>query len=219
MVTPARAKEGSIEDIDSVLLAIASQSRFSSPGIRAFEKTGVERGNDATSDLGSLFSRLQARESKWLTRLILKTYAPVDLPAALVYRLYHRLLPGLLKVQNELPAALRLLASLGADSSIPSPVGDHVSDFDVLSNLRPLIGIKVGRPFYLQGRGIKHCVDIAQNRRMSIEKKYDGEYFQLHVDMSKTGRNRIKIFSKSGRDSTEDRVAVHRYVDNVSSLL
>jgi DNA ligase 4 len=214
MVTLARAKEVSIEDIDSILLTIASQSRFSSPGIRAFKKTLAEKGKDATSDLGSLFSRLQARESKWLTRLILKTYAPVVLPAALVYRLYHYLLPSLLKVQNELPASLRLLASLGADSLMPSPAEDHVSGLDVLSNLRPLVGIKVGRPPFLKGRGIKHCVDMAQNRRMSIEKKYDGEYFQLHIDMSKTGRNRIKIFSKSGRDSTEDRVAVHRYVGN-----
>jgi DNA ligase-4 len=212
MVALARAKDVSIEDIDSILLAIASQSRFSSPSIRAFHETDAKKGKDPTSDLCSLFSRLQARESKWLTRLILKTYTPVVLPADLVYRLYHYLLPGLLKVQNEFPAALHLLASLGVDSSIPVAGDDHGTQLNILRSLRPLVGIKVGLPPFLKGRSIKNCVDMAQNRRMSIEKKYDGEYFQLHIDMSKTGRNRIMIFSKSGRDSTEDRVAVHRYV-------
>jgi DNA ligase 4 len=195
-------------------LAIASRSRFSSPGIKAFHKTDAEKFKDHRGDLSVIFSRLQARESKWLTRLVLKTYAPVVLAADTVFRLYHHLLPNLLKVQNELPAALRLLASLGADSSIPTMGDHHYRQLDVLTNLRPLIGVKVGRPFFFQGRSIKHCIDMAQNRRMSVEKKYDGEYFQLHVDMSKAGRNRTKIFSKNGRDSTKDRIAVHRYVGN-----
>lgn len=195
-------------------MAIASRSRFSSPGIKAFHKTDAEKFKDPRGDLGVIFSRLQARESKWLTRLVLKTYAPVVLAADAVFRLYNHLLPSLLKVQNELPAALCLLASLGADSSIPTMGDHHYRQLDVLKNLKPLIGVKVGRPFFFQGRGIKHCIDMAQNRRMSVEKKYDGEYFQLHVDMSKAGRNRIKIFSKNGRDSTKDRIAVHRYVGN-----
>jgi DNA ligase-4 len=43
---------------------------------------------------------------------------------------------------------------------------------------------------------------------MSAERKYDGEYCQVHIDVSKSGA-RIKIFSKSGRDSTSDRIGIH----------
>jgi|SRR5277367_5023220 len=212
MVTLAQAKEVSIEDIDHTLLIIASRYRFSSPAIRAFKGNDADKGKDTTILLGNLYSRLRARESKWLTRLILKTYTPLFLPEALVHRLYHYLLPGLLKVQNEYPAALHLLASLRDDSSVPPASGIPSEVKDRLRNVRPFIGVKVGRQPFLMGRSIKHCVDMAQNRRMSIEKKYDGEYFQLHIDMSKSGGSRIKIFSKSGKDSTADRAGVHRCV-------
>lgn len=49
---------------------------------------------------------------------------------------------------------------------------------------------------------------------MSMERKYDGEYCQIHIDMSKKNDGWLKIFSKSGRDSTGDRMRVHEYVSN-----
>ncbi|KAH7146057.1 hypothetical protein EDB81DRAFT_651069, partial [Dactylonectria macrodidyma] len=45
--------------------------------------------------------------------------------------------------------------------------------------------------------------------RMSVERKYDGEYCQIHIDLSKSGAD-IKIFSKSGRDLTSDCIGIHR---------
>ncbi|KAJ6436555.1 DNA ligase 4 [Purpureocillium lavendulum] len=44
---------------------------------------------------------------------------------------------------------------------------------------------------------------------MSVERKYDGEYCQIHVDLSNR-ESGIKIFSKGGRDSTRDRMGLHR---------
>lgn len=43
---------------------------------------------------------------------------------------------------------------------------------------------------------------------MSCEEKLDGEYCQIHIDLSK-GRDCIQIFSKSGKDSTMDRTGLH----------
>ncbi|KAJ6436018.1 DNA ligase (ATP) [Purpureocillium lavendulum] len=40
-------------------------------------------------------------------------------------------------------------------------------------------------------------------------RKYDGEYCQIHVDLSNR-ESGIKIFSKGGRDSTRDRMGLHR---------
>lgn len=43
---------------------------------------------------------------------------------------------------------------------------------------------------------------------MSVERKYDGEYIQIHIDLSK-GKDCIQLFSKSGKDSTKDRELLH----------
>lgn len=51
---------------------------------------------------------------------------------------------------------------------------------------------------------------------MSMERKYDGEYCQIHIDISKKNDGWLKIFSKSGRDSTGDRVRVHEYVSPIT---
>jgi DNA ligase 4 len=83
---------------------------------------------------------------------------------------------------------------------------------DILKIFKPRTGIRIGRQPFFKARCIKHCVDMAHNRSMCVEKKYDGEYLQLHIDMSKCGDQRIKILSKSGKDSTRDRVGIHGYV-------
>lgn len=158
--------------------------------------------------LVELYPLLKARESKWLTRLVLKSFAPLVLPEGLIYRSYHPMLPKLLKVQSSLAAALSLLVSLRARCSL-SAVDDN---FDILEHIRPQVGIKVGRQPFLKARSVKNCVDMVKNRRVFVEKKYDGEYQQLHIDMSKPLLERITIFSKSGKDSTKDRIGIHRYV-------
>lgn len=40
-----------------------------------------------------------------------------------------------------------------------------------------------------------------------MERKYDGVYCQIHIDLSK--HPNIQIFSKGGKDSTMDRLGVH----------
>jgi DNA ligase 4 len=44
---------------------------------------------------------------------------------------------------------------------------------------------------------------------MNVERKYDSEYCQIHIDLSRAS-NSIKIFSKSGKDSTIDRIKLYR---------
>ncbi|KAK7219336.1 hypothetical protein V2G26_007339 [Clonostachys chloroleuca] len=65
------------------------------------------------------------------------------------------------------------------------------------------------RPIYDKARSIRHCCQLASTRRMSVERKYDGEYCQIHIALNESGTP-IKIFSKSGRDSTIDRIGIHR---------
>ncbi|CAG7554416.1 unnamed protein product [Fusarium equiseti] len=77
----------------------------------------------------------------------------------------------------------------------------------IMGTVKPQLGIKIGRQPWLKGRSIKHCLDMGHGR-MSVEEKIDGEYCQIHIDPSK-GDRCLQIFSKSGKDSTEDRAALH----------
>lgn len=45
-----------------------------------------------------------------------------------------------------------------------------------------------------------------------VETKYDGERAQIHVDFLPSGVPNITIFSKSKRDSTQDRAAIHSII-------
>jgi DNA ligase 4 len=49
---------------------------------------------------------------------------------------------------------------------------------------------------------------MAGSRRISVKRKYNEEYYQIHIDLSKDN-NPIKIFFKSGRDSTDNRIELH----------
>ena len=48
---------------------------------------------------------------------------------------------------------------------------------------------------------------------MSIERKYDGEYCQIHIDLTNK-QTPVQIFSKSGKDSTADRSAIIRTLEH-----
>jgi DNA ligase 4 len=104
----------SVEEVDKAPLVTASRCRFSSPNVRAFAQHEFVQG--PTGLPSDLYPLLKARDSKWLTRLILKDYTPVVLPEGLIYRLYHPLLPSLLRIQDELAAALHFLANLKSDA-------------------------------------------------------------------------------------------------------
>lgn len=210
MATQPPDKQVTVMDIDTVLNIIAAACRFSSPELKT--SSPFVAGANKLELLTSLYQRLQSREMKWFTRLILKNYAPVIIPEMFIYKSYHYLLPHILRVQDSLPAAIRLLqhGSLKDKRSMPRELEQVCGLVHATRDLKPCVGVKIGRQQFFKARSIKHCCDMAQNRRMSVEKKYDGEYCQIHVDLTKGLANCIKIFSKSGKDSTTDRIKIHK---------
>jgi DNA ligase-4 len=66
----------------------------------------------------------------------------------------------------------------------------------------------VSQPPYDKAWSIQHCFQLVSNNTVSVERKYDGEYCQIHVSKNED-EHHIKVLSKSGRDSTQDRVAIH----------
>lgn len=191
-----------VEELDSLLHGLASGVRWSSPSIRNSPKT---TGQSTRVDIERIYRRLEPTEAKWFTRLILKNFQPVILDSSLVVGCCHPLLPAMLKIRDDFSAAIRMLRHVQGESSSNS-ASVASNDRTVLLSLKPQVGIKVGRQDWVKGRSIKHCFDLGHGR-MSIERKIDGEYCQIHVDVS-TATPTLQIFSKSGKDSTEDRRAV-----------
>ncbi|KAL2266448.1 hypothetical protein VTJ83DRAFT_5800 [Remersonia thermophila] len=187
-----------VEEIDELLHAIAATCRFSSPAVRRSASKTSSVQHDLS--LGSLYQRVSARDAKWLTRLILKNYEPVYLDFYAVCSGYHPALPSILKVQDDLQVAGRILDKLRRDQT-------GAGQGDLARYLKPTLGVKVGRQTWFKGRSIKHCLSMLQGR-VSCEEKMDGEYCQIHIDLSR-GYRCIQIFSKSGKDSTQDRLALH----------
>ncbi|KAM0412604.1 hypothetical protein ACHAPD_009267 [Fusarium lateritium] len=165
------------------------------------------------TDVELMYRRLSAVEAKWFTRLILKSYQPLVLDPHLIYRLCDPLLPCVLKVQDDFATAITTAQTLRR-GLLPNS-GQQTPREQIMSTVKPQLGIKIGRQPWIKGRSIKHCLDMGHGR-MSVEEKIDGEYCQIHIDPSK-GDRCIQIFSKSGKDSTEDRVALHGEVVTYSN--
>jgi DNA ligase-4 len=201
-------QEITLEDIHAAMDKLASRCRFSGPRLRR-QYTAV----DVEETLGTLYRRVSSRDAKWLTRLILKSYYPVMLPVKFILQQIHFLLPHLLLFQDSFEAAVGMLKTspLNCFQPCPEPGVAKLLCENAVQYFIPRIGIKVGRPDFYKARGVKHCYQMVGQRRMSVERKYDGEYCQIHIDLSKQP-NHIQIFSKSGKDSTIDRSVVHKAI-------
>ncbi|PKY03779.1 DNA ligase/mRNA capping enzyme, partial [Aspergillus campestris IBT 28561] len=200
-----RGQEITVEEIDEALNRIASRCRFSGPSLRRRQRGAV----DVEEALSPLYRRLASRDAKWLTRMILKSFAPVVLPLPLTLRSLHFLLPHLLIFQDSFEAALSTLASQPMCNFPPHPDPELARSLRLiaLQHLTPRMGVKIGRPEYYKARSIKNCCQMIGQRRISMERKYDGEYCQIHIDLST--HPSIQIFSKSGKDSKVDRSGIH----------
>lgn len=191
-----------VEEIDQLLCSLAAGTKWSSPSIRA---SRASLNPTDRADLETTYRRLSATEAKWFTRLILKSYQPLILDPHLIYRLCDPVLPCILKIHDDFSTAINAAQDIRA-KLLPNSVRKTPRE-DILGLIKPRLGIKVGRQPWIKGRSIKHCLDMGHGR-MSVEDKIDGEYCQIHIDLSKPNQ-RIQIFSKSGKDSTEDRRALH----------
>ncbi|KAI1131176.1 hypothetical protein F5Y10DRAFT_79048 [Nemania abortiva] len=189
-----------VEEIDESLSRVASTCRFSSPNVRALHKSSTVQ--DPNTLLVRVYNRLGSRDAKWFTRLVLKNYQPVALNEHTIFRNYHPLLPQMMKIRDDLSVATAYVRHIDEKSDTPSTIAGL---------LKPSLGTKVGRQPWFKGRSIKHCLDMAQGRDVICEQKIDGEYCQIHIDMRKS-RNCIQIFSKSGKDSTVDRISLHKVI-------
>ena len=208
-------KQLTLEQVDEALATIAGKCRFSGPKVKGRKDSfhEVEKGQELLKVLGQIYKRMQSREAKWFTRLILKDYSCLDLSEGMVYYQLDIRLPTAMQMYDDFEAAIgelrRLPASQMADFNQGALTQWCTNDAHLL---QPRIGVKLGPLKWVKAKGgIKHAVSMIDERTMSVERKHDGEYCQIHINLSK-GENCVQIFSKSAKDSTSDRSGVHQAI-------
>ncbi|KAK3679866.1 hypothetical protein LTR78_000242 [Recurvomyces mirabilis] len=202
----------SLEEIDAMLEQLAAQCRFSGPAVKGSVPPSSSEARDKL--IGDLLKRTPPEEGKWLVRLILKDFSPVRLNEALVMKSFHFLLPDLLRFQGNFETATRMLKDdlhIRQLPDHPDPRSERLFRQSAGTSLRPLIGVKVSRPGFVKARSIEHCLKMVGTRKWVLERKYDGEYCEIHIDRrrSTVPVECIQIFSKSGKDSTADKKGIH----------
>lgn len=172
-------KAVTVSEIDKCLANLAAISRWSSPAVRGAIEPSAPRYQREI--LQRVITRLSSREMKWFVRIFQKRLDPVQLKYNSILAHVHPLLPSMLKVRESFDHALELLRNpyfrlyLDEQSSQVRNLPQHVLE----ECFRPQAGSKVGRPLFLKARSFKHCAKLVENRRWSVEPKYDGEYCQL----------------------------------------
>lgn len=212
---PKPEHEVTLDEIDKAFDCVAAWYQGSSPELRRRVQNPVA----ADQAFPPILRRLQSVEAKWLIRMFFKNYSPVILPEALVMHHHHLLLSNVLCFQNTFRAAIDFLDKLQSSQRHHGPQ-DRNYPLDLKAEaaryLKPQVGVMIQRPAYDKARSLQHCCNMAARKRMSIERKYDGEYCQVHVELSKS--NAIQIFSKSGKDSTQDRVRLLGVIETALKL-
>ncbi|OLL24090.1 DNA ligase 4 [Neolecta irregularis DAH-3] len=133
------------------------------------------------------FNRMTPNEAKWFVRILLKDLRPVEFSEGFVLVRIDQCLPRIYSIKHDIRKACEALYWEDRDPAF-----------------RPQIGTPVRIPKCQKGMGCKHTVDVINKSRVYAEIKYDGERMQIHVDLADE-HSPIKIFSKSGRNSTQDR--------------
>ena len=197
-----------LQEVDDFLTTLAGHSVFSDPSIPQ-----VPPGSSEARDvlLANILKRLTPSEGKWLLRLVLKDLSPLKLDEAYMLKSYHFLLPDLLRFQARFSSAVTLLKGpLKEFPDRPDFRSERLLRKQAAPLIKPQVGTKVGRPDFCKARSIDHCLKMLGGRQWVLERKYDGEYCEIHIDMSVPPSQWIKIFSKSGKDSTSDRSGIHK---------
>ncbi|KAG9312953.1 DNA ligase/mRNA capping enzyme [Chiua virens] len=210
----------SLQEVDSLLDELASTSIFSDKSFHEGIAATSNNRRSKPSILRSLYDSLPATDAAFLTQIILKDLRPL-LYAPPSAATSHALLDYNTRSKQVLTREQFMKEW--------DPSGSMIKMYKVRANLdeaamgfeaggtlvaaHPRWGVPVEIPKSAKGRGSLHALELLDtDGQIWAETKYDGERAQIHVRFCEDGEVKIVIFSKSKRDSTLDRVAVHAII-------
>ncbi|KAF8625598.1 hypothetical protein AX15_005289 [Amanita polypyramis BW_CC] len=204
----------SISDVDSLLDELALASEY--PAAALHFKTPAPRNRHIV--LRHLYCSLSPFDSSYVTQIILKDLRP------LLYPLPSSHYSSALTEHNTVSVRPLTIedAMLTWDPSGQllrtyrlRPTIDDIVVFEENADVEQgTTGSFIQMPKSKKGRGCSHALSYFKRSRLVwAETKYDGERAQIHLDILPTNGVKITIFSKSKRDSTHDRRAIHETIE------
>ncbi|KAJ7126560.1 hypothetical protein C8R43DRAFT_1134885 [Mycena crocata] len=213
----------SIADIDRLLDELASHSGYSHTSVRTKHPHATRRKSSMV--IRTLFRSLAPLDAAFLTQIILKDLRPLLYPLTdthytVALKSFNSVAITQLSKEDAMKAWDPSRQMLGIyrvrsgldDASFAFEAG--ITDADM-----PRMATPVEIPKSEKGRGCLHALEILRHsQEIWAETKYDGERTQIHVEILADNRSRITIFSKSKRDSTWDRHAIHSVIREALGL-
>ncbi|KAJ3968898.1 hypothetical protein EV361DRAFT_829385 [Lentinula raphanica] len=208
-----------IFEVNALLDQLASTSPWSHSD---YSKKNLSRASTKSlltrrDILKSLYRRMIPCEAAVLTQIILKDlrgllYPQIETDPTAALRDYNTKAVKILTKENAMFAwdpTNRMNRSYRARWDIDAAA----KAFESGKEVGPRPGTQIGVPKSQKGRSCKHALGFfAESSQVWAETKYDGERAQIHVQVTPGQKPRITIFSKSKRDSTGDRRAVHEVI-------
>ncbi|KZT07561.1 uncharacterized protein LAESUDRAFT_115651 [Laetiporus sulphureus 93-53] len=218
----------SIAKVDALLSELAATCAFSSPSVRRPHSSVADSSalpRPKSNVLRALYTALSPVEAGVVTQIILKDLRPMLYPippdqthyTASLLSYNSNALTQLTKfdAMREWDLSKRMLATY----RVRAYLDEAAQLYETLSTadevdivLKPLVGVPVQIPKCTKGQGCAQALHVLRtSKKVWAETKYDGERAQIHVEII-NGEARITIYSKSGRESTQDRVAIHETI-------
>lgn len=207
----------SLQEVDALLDELASTSIFSDKSFHDGNMSTTNTKRSKSSILRSLYDSLPATDAAYLTQIILKDlrpllYAPPSAMTSRVLLDYNTHSKQVL-TREQFMDEWDPSGSMIKMYKVRAKLDEAAMGFEAggtLVSAHPRWGVPVEVPKSAKGRSPLHALELLDtDGQIWAETKYDGERAQIHVRFREGGEANIAIFSKSKRDSTLDRVAVH----------
>ena len=143
---PRPGSSVTLEELDEILDRIAATSSFSSVDLRERIEAKYAEPIRTQDALSTIFRRLYSSEAKWMVRMILKTYSPVQIPETLAMQQFHFLLPDLLCFQKSFEAAVMCGTTIKRMPAHPAKDVEVLLREIAVRKLTPQVGVMITRP-------------------------------------------------------------------------
>ncbi|KAI8985616.1 hypothetical protein BD414DRAFT_60158 [Trametes punicea] len=216
----ARVSKLSLIRVDALLAELAAKCPFSAAQA---DETAITLRRSREAILTELYTSLSPSECSVATQIILKDLRPLLYPIPQDASHYTSALLG---YKSNAIAMLTKEAAMHAWD----PSGRLSLIFKTRANLaeaacafegfangeglpQPTVGLPIQIPKCVKGQGPAQSLRVLSGAdKVWVETKYDGERAQIHVWFDENSAPHIRIFSKSGRDSTLDRAGIHAVI-------
>ncbi|GAA5879400.1 hypothetical protein JCM3774_005229 [Rhodotorula dairenensis] len=209
----SRGEELTLGRVDQLLDELAALSQWSAKDVRDLRVASGGAPRTQSAILADLLQGLAPSEVSVMVQIVLRDLSPLLYPPptsnpTAVLLQYNTNAYTVVSIEDALaiwaPGARSLYCAVADLDRVAWAVDVHLRSALPLPPSKPCIGVPVKIP-KSQRPGTCRAATKDLKGPVAVESKYDGERVQLHIDLSRPPGAQIRIFSKSGRDSTHDR--------------